>query len=100
MSLVIDEEESILVIDDEEETNDEFCTICQNTDDGPYVPRNVSDELQCEHRFHLQCILGWESLNVRCPNCRAGSTSLTPRGAFSPTPRAFSLSPTPRMLTS
>lgn len=45
--------------------NNNECTIClDNNNDIEWI------ELQCNHKFHYDCIMPWIRNNRNCPNCR------------------------------
>ena len=42
------------------------CAVCL----GEFVCGNVLKRLPCNHTFHIECIVGWLSVNITCPMCR------------------------------
>ena len=42
------------------------CVVCL----GEFVSGNVLKRLPCDHTFHIECIVGWLSVNLTCPMCR------------------------------
>ena len=55
------------IIDDNFEINN-LCTICLDESTENLV------ELQCSHKFHLNCIEEWHKKKNTCPNCRIDMT--------------------------
>ena len=46
--------------------NTDICSICIE----PFVPRQLSLTLHCNHKFHTKCILDWLNQELSCPMCR------------------------------
>tara|TARA_B100000700_G_scaffold323300_1_gene426757 strand:- start:669 stop:1076 length:408 start_codon:yes stop_codon:yes gene_type:complete len=46
--------------------NTDICSICIE----PFVPRQLSLTLHCNHKFHTTCILDWLNQELSCPMCR------------------------------
>ena len=54
-------------LEEQENTNNtDICPICID----PFVPRQLSLTLQCNHKFHTTCILDWLNKELSCPMCR------------------------------
>lgn len=54
-------------LEEQENTNNaDICPICID----PFVPRQLSLTLHCNHKFHTTCILDWLNQELSCPMCR------------------------------
>jgi hypothetical protein len=60
------------------ENNDFFCSICQDNKHSKVYKSYVKNltnlsllrQLNCKHKFHIECIETWLTYNKTCPMCR------------------------------
>ena len=49
------------------------CAICMNT---MKPGEKVCVSMQCSHGFHTACLLAWNKISLKCPQCRVESKEL------------------------
>jgi len=64
-------------------TQDDICTICQETVEEGQQMRKIN---HCHHYFHQDCIDTWFQTNVHCPTCRHDIRESAPANQNAPPP--------------
>ncbi|XP_074317282.1 uncharacterized protein LOC141653419 [Silene latifolia] len=61
-------------MDCSEDENDIKCSICQEE----YAEGDEVGRLECDHRYHIECVNQWLRLKNWCPICKASATPSSP----------------------